>query len=527
MVLTFVLLVLRASLAALFALIDTVVWIGIVFSTAGPMVLSGLYEATLDRKIIESLQEEESIPLNVRMHFLYAVLVGNLLLSPKPSGSPPEPLQSPPDSPEYLHDPSKSASQHAKLDPESSPGSTSEDRNRRDVWKDVESLVRLPGSDQARLDRYKNITETRLKGMLACQASFGAAIGAPVVFFLGSFLFSVISNLSAAGDNDTAHALAFGMWWMTIPHVAVVSGCLLAGNNPNTLEVIACGADETEAWPPIDSSHSGNGASSWYKALTSKWYKPFYATAYQPAWMWDRGRSKRAWIRLITDTNELVMDKYVVGKADWAYLIIFTLLLIGAPFVLAFLTSFYTPTVGMSCRSFTFLLYFLFQFWLSVIWFWDFLDERDRSVGWLTFSHQASKIKGSWFIFYWFVTGLGLIGSTFTALVGTFLQLLGAYRNCLCDIPMKDWSSKDASLVISTNTAASIFYAQEYWVPTGVTSIVLLIVVCYVGWWYQRHWRLRFNELIVKILKSRASVSPRGSERGMDIVEGKESEVVR
>jgi hypothetical protein len=38
------------------------------------------------------------------------------------------------------------------------------------------------------------------------------AVGVPIVFFAGSFLYTVFDTLSSLGDNDTAHALAFGMW---------------------------------------------------------------------------------------------------------------------------------------------------------------------------------------------------------------------------------------------------------------------------------------------------------------------------
>lgn len=92
-------------------------------------------------------------------------------------------------------------------------------------------------------------TRTRLNAMLDCQAGFGGTIGAPIVFFLGSFLVSIFGNLSQLGDNTNAHALAFGEWWITILHVAIVSGCLLAGNNPNTLQAIMCNIQRV---PPKD-----------------------------------------------------------------------------------------------------------------------------------------------------------------------------------------------------------------------------------------------------------------------------------
>ena len=232
---TFLLMSFRATFAAGIALVNTLIWVTVVFSAAAPMILSGLYEASLDRKVIRSILHElkaeekratkeadgnlpgsprdrtsEREVFYKRIHQLYAILVGNLRLPEK------DDIEDEPEKP-------------------------------RSVWKDVYHLVKPPRHRWANVDGsneeedsttnnriepasaremdievdkqmvlnsdYRKITDTRLKGMLDCQASFGAAIGAPVVFFVGSFLFGVISNLSVLGDNDTSHALAFGMWW--------------------------------------------------------------------------------------------------------------------------------------------------------------------------------------------------------------------------------------------------------------------------------------------------------------------------
>ena len=47
-----------------------------------------------------------------------------------------------------------------------------------------------------------------------CPGRFGTTVGGPVVFFLGGFIFAVVSALSALGDNNTSNALAFGLWYM-------------------------------------------------------------------------------------------------------------------------------------------------------------------------------------------------------------------------------------------------------------------------------------------------------------------------
>lgn len=77
-------------------------------------------------------------------------------------------------------------------------------------------------------------------------------IGAPIAFYLGSFLFSVFGNHSKLDESDVSLSLAFGEWWMTIPHVTIVNGCLLAGNNPNTLEAIDFSTDQILLQPSGD-----------------------------------------------------------------------------------------------------------------------------------------------------------------------------------------------------------------------------------------------------------------------------------
>lgn len=467
--------------------------------------------------------QQNPLELHRRIHLLYAVIIGNLVQDPEDS----------------LEDGTKKKSM---LDDAIEQRNTRHDiRKQRSAWDDVKDLIK---------DEDKNKTKTRLATMLGCQASFGAAIGAPVVFFLGAFLFSVFSNLQVVGDNDTSHALAFGMWWMTIPHVAVVGGCLLAGNNPNTLEAIACGA--IEGWSQISprDQEQDEQRVHWIKFLF-RWvvtlYKPFYASVYRPVWMWERGRNKREWIRHVlnehwkitnagitptqkstwnwntyirstwskfksvsrisgtkppdeeapTVSQRKTVDKFDLDFFDWIELLLIDIILLLIPFVLAFLTSYYTPAIGLSCRTFTFLLYFCFQILLSIVWAWDFPHAQPSPLltkaEWVPFIRRRPTI-------YCVLRGFCFLGSLFTAVIGTLMQILGVYRNCLCTIPMSAWGSRDFMLPISTNTGDDIRYARHYWVNTAIASIVLLIVVCYVGWWYQRHWRYKFTNILEILL---------------------------
>jgi hypothetical protein len=77
---------------------------------------------------------------------------------------------------------------------------------------------------------------------------------------------------------------------MVVLHVAIVSGCLLASNNPATAVVIA-------RKPPI-SDHR------------SEWqlWTPVYDSLFLPAWMHDRGADKMGWIKEIKRSESWARD---------------------------------------------------------------------------------------------------------------------------------------------------------------------------------------------------------------------------
>ncbi len=194
---------------------------------------------------------------------------------------------------------------------------------------------------------------------------------------------------------------------------------------------------------------------------------------------------------------------------DWVWLLLHAAVLNVLPFVLAYLTSYYTPTIGLSCRSITFLLYFLFQIWLSAIWLWDFQDDKHFDLVYYVGRRRNQGLDGpaggtspGYPIpsIMTILTLFGAVGSAFTAIFGTIFQLTGVYRNCKCILPVTAWGQDDFFFQISTNSAEAITYAKRYWMTTGVASIIMLIVVCYVGWWYQRHWRRFFTQLIDRLL---------------------------
>lgn len=124
-----------------------------------------------------------------------------------------------------------------------------------------------------------------------------------------------------------------------------------------------------------------------------------YPSCYKVAWQWHRGHNKKRWINLLIDTysqcseqdrtyvgphdqDDTLMDldslreKTTPSLLDWFLILSMTGLLLGVPFVLALLTAYFTPEVGISCRSFTFVCYASAQLGQIILWLWAVSSVR-------------------------------------------------------------------------------------------------------------------------------------------------------
>lgn len=133
--------------------------------------------------------------------------------------------------------------------------------------------------------------------------------------------------------------------WMIFPHVTIISSLLLASNNPSTFEGIV--GKPTVEHPSV------------FKLFTLS-----YPSRYKTEWMWFRGRSKYLWIKKALDSHDIenalpeLNLTATFSTFDWAIAAFLILMLIAVPVLLAFLTSYLTPNIGVSCRSLTFAVYF-------------------------------------------------------------------------------------------------------------------------------------------------------------------------
>lgn len=167
--------------AAIIVSIDTIAWLLTIFALSGPILVSGVYEAFLDNILLEYVQnniDTGGLNTGTRARILYTILVGNLDMNAVSDGE----------------DPGNSAWNHINAD------------DARPKYPENDSLLReLRASNDVAPDADR--TKTRLRTMLASQYSFGVTVGAPVLFFCASFIYSLVDNYSNLGENDTSHAL--------------------------------------------------------------------------------------------------------------------------------------------------------------------------------------------------------------------------------------------------------------------------------------------------------------------------------
>ncbi|KAI0378006.1 hypothetical protein F5Y04DRAFT_291469 [Hypomontagnella monticulosa] len=488
--------------------LDTVVWLAICFAFAGPMLLSAVYEYALDRKVLEFMApptgKAPNMPARLRAQLLLAVVVGNIRMATLERAE----IEGP-----ERHDSGISGDLEAKLPAKSRKTSRLVHNS---VWKRVMTMVDGYEAARATGRRQGDVVSlpTKLKALLNAQASFGSTVGAPVLFFLGGFVYTVLDSDNTLGDNDTAHALAFGLWWMVIPYLAIISCAMLASNSPCALDGIVYDGgttapkDEYEQsfWKQqLEKAKTYRGIGFVVRQLTG--YNPIetsFEGRFRTVKLWKRGLNKREWVQEAISEyipfsayqgnnkispNEL-RKRLTLDRIDCLYVFVGALFAVLVPGCLAFLTSYNTPQAGLSCRSLTYVVYAISQVCEMALWTCAARLKIRYGTRWSETNPIAKRIC------WWGQVFVGFF-AIFAAVGGTTMQLLGVYRSCACKVPASHWprlNDPNAYIVLSDNTGEDIRAAQRWWTVTGSTGVVVVGIVCALAWWHQRRLRKVFRE---------------------------------
>jgi hypothetical protein len=202
----------KIPLASLIITLDTTLWLIIIVGMAGPMLLSGIYEAVLDVRILTFLRyRTQGSEMTVRSwaHLLLTALLGNLELNPawthastavahlpnynvtvessSPAGA--RGAVDSPVTPETLTSSSPTALLTATDEASLSQSSTIKDNAGTQIEFSANICLQI------------ETTKTQLNAMLDAQTSFGSSVGVAVIFYTGSFVYALIEVQSQYGSK--------------------------------------------------------------------------------------------------------------------------------------------------------------------------------------------------------------------------------------------------------------------------------------------------------------------------------------
>jgi hypothetical protein len=382
--------------------IEVLLWIIIVFSLAGPMMAGAMDKGIKDLRILRKVKKGSLKPQQTR-YALALTMIGTF---------------------------------------EPSPGQLAE--------KVITDICYAPTATEA---------QDKLHQLLNRQGLYGIQVGAPVVFYLGAYAYALFDASSRLGDNDTAHAIAFGIWYGVIVLTATACCAVLGMSSSATLESVFGGRS--------------NGSQR-------------HAT-YETVWLWNRGRCVRSWSdnRIApaqAPINESIRH-ILKGRANRLSAAALSIVTIAIVCSFAITISYYTPTLGFGCRATTVMCYGGCQVILIPCWIYYNEDEQNPWVRWSVYS-------------------LGMICwvfSMFISIGGSVMQLLGVYRNCICKAGLKYWLNTAGVMVELAVDTQDHRDSGYLWFRVGVAALAFIGGFSFLGWGYHMRMKAKLMEQINKL----------------------------
>ena len=247
----------------------------------------------------------------------------------------------------------------------------------------------------------------------------------PVILGLVATAGSFYNAYTQLGDNDTAHNLAYGVWYSWAIIIAVVSNCYVATANPGVAKLaLKCDFLSDVTVPLRGRSENTQKWMKWLKDIgCGEGGDPGPASPEKGSFLYKSWSSLK---RLFEPT--LSPGKGSFRSKAWSSLkLLFEQTLawvcIAMPCACAASISYTTPTVGLGCRSFTFLLYGICTLVLS--WLSAYRSQVDKTDD-IRSQQVCSRILDVLYIF-------GVCVNVFIISAGTTFDLIRS----LSDVPLR------------------------------------------------------------------------------------------
>jgi len=420
------------------ATFDMMGWIICIMTFAGPMVFSGVQEMLLDFRGVSFLKGSEGFSAREKLEVAVALLCGNF------------------------------------------------DQDPDDPTSRIHNALIPPVLTEESLESSKS----RLITIMNAQTSFGMTIGTPTVFFLAGFLYTATQ---ASSTGASTGAIAFGILWMVLVVVTIVSGTLLAGNSPHTVSVLV-----------TNNNIRGRQTRRFL-------CRDMYDSELYPVSMWDRGFNKYQWLKnsaLWQDPRGTFRRRMELRGWSWAAIAIGTHLLLATPCLLAWSFDYLIPWPWFGCLSLLYLIYLITQTLLILVALaLANLDVPFHTV-WRPWelvpkgSSQSIILSSALFLLTFFA-GVASFGAASFTIFGSIYQFTDRFDTCFCSMPVSSWMLPAAQQWVFVNIKfTSLDYESwidnlNFFLPVG--AAIFTGIVCFLGWWYQRALRVALKDVITDI----------------------------
>jgi hypothetical protein len=305
--------------------------------------------------------------------------------------------------------------------------------------------TRMKGRSTFEQSEWARRLKTGIQATLKGRTDFMKGLFLPVILGLVATGGSFYSAYTQLGDNDTAHSLAYGVWYSWVIILAVVSNCYVATANPG-LAKLALKHEVFLSDVTVPLRERSKNAQKWMEWLKDLGCVKGDGTGSAP-------RGQRSFRSKVWSPLKLLFKQILA----W--------ICVAMPCACAASISYTTPTVGLGCRSFNHLLYGSCTLVLSLLPVYrSQVAETDHT--------RSQRV----FLRVLYIFGICL--NVFILIGGTLFHLIGLYRNCRCEVL---FASKDFLLQMSSNTALDVANAKKFWLPVGYMDFGFIWIVCAIA----------------------------------------------
>lgn len=344
----------------------------------------------------------------------------------------------------------------------------------RDVEKDVAAQRSAAAPELKSIQNTYDQSELRkelqptIETLLKANTDFVNGIVIPVVLTFAGTAAGFYNAYTVLGDRDKGYSLAFGVFYAWLLVLAVVSNCYATTVNAELLED---SLEDSLKTLLLSSAQTHPAPEFRFRVVPFRKRIPTIA-------MWAR------WVDAMTDTTPVPLNAAFFAKflarqtAGWLTVAVFP--------ACATLIAYNTPTIGLGCRSFTFLLYAF----LSLILAW-LLVAREAA----THNRSTSRAMNTLRTFLSFLYGALAFLNAFVLVGGTTFHLVGLYRSCRCQLL---FGHSEALVVLSTGTELDVERARTYWISVGYVAFMFAWLVCMAAIMMREYITLHLKSLFPK-----------------------------